>query len=53
MRIRTFVLLLNVGVHIYRGNTTEEFYVFVGVELGHFPLSGGLGSLYKSKRVSI
>lgn len=45
MRRRTLVLLLDVGVHIYRGDATEEFYVFVRVKLGHFPLGGGFGSL--------
>lgn len=48
------MLLLDVGVHIGGGDATEEFYVFVGVKLGHFPLSGGFGSLEKCrhKRVS-
>ena len=41
----TFVLFLNIRVHITWSDSAEKFDVFVGVELGHFTFRSRFSAL--------
>ena len=44
----TFVLFLNIGVHITWGDSAEKFDVFIRVELSHFAFRSRFSALSKT-----